>query len=111
MPRTTTRPPEPRTPFGPKAFVLLVSYTAPLDRVDALLDAHRTWLDARFAEGTFLVSGPQVPRVGGTILATAASRRQVDDLVASDPLVSGGVATCRVVEFIPNRGPWAASTP
>ena len=62
MPGTSTPPPGPRSPFGPRAFVLLVSYTGPLERVDQLLDAHRTWLDGHFADGTFLVSGPQAPR-------------------------------------------------
>ncbi len=109
MSRTNTHSSGPRSPFGPRAFVLLVTYTAPLPCVDALLDPHRTWLDGHFADGTFLVSGPQVPRVGGTILATAASRQQIDDLVATDPLVRGGAAVYRVVEFIPTRGPYAAA--
>lgn len=109
MSSTTTHPSTPRSPFGPRAFVLLVTYTAPLARVDALLGAHRTWLDEHFAEGTFLVSGPQVPRVGGTILATAESRRHIDDLVATDPLVRGGAAAYRVVEFTPTRGPYATA--
>lgn len=109
MSRINTHPAELRSPFGPRAFVLLVTYNAPLPRVDALLDEHRTWLDGHFADGTFLVSGPQVPRVGGTILATAASRRNIEELVATDPLVRGGAATYRVVEFTPTRGPYAAS--
>lgn len=104
-----THPSARRGPFRPRAFILLVTYTAPLTRVDALLDSHRTWLDGHFAEGRFLVSGPQVPRVGGTILATAESRRQIDDLVATDPLVLGGAASYTVVEFIPTRGPYASS--
>ena len=109
MPRTTTRPPGLRPPLGPRAFVLLVTYTAPLPRVDALLDDHRTWLDGHFAHGTFLVSGPQVPRVGGAILATAPSRRRIEDIVATDPLVLAGVASYHVVEFAPTRGPYAAT--
>jgi uncharacterized protein YciI len=98
-----------RSPFGTRSFVLLISYTAPLPRVDELLDEHRTWLDTYFAEGTFLVSGPQVPRVGGTILATAESRQHVDGVVATDPFVRAGIATYQVIEFTPTRGPYAAS--
>lgn len=111
MSRVTTPPSGLRSPFGPRAFVLLVTYTAPLPHVDALLDSHRSWLDRHFAEGTFLVSGPQVPRIGGAILATAESRGQIDDLVESDPLVRAGSASYQVVEFTPNRGPYASTGP
>jgi uncharacterized protein YciI len=108
MSRTTARPSE-RSLFGTRSFVLLITYTAPLPRIDALLDEHRAWLDKHFADGTFLVSGPQVPRVGGTILATAESRRQVEDVVSTDPFVRAGVAAYRVIEFTPTRGSYAAS--
>lgn len=109
MPHTTAEQTEQRSPFGERSFVLLITYSAPLPRIDALLGEHRTWLDSHFADGTFLVSGPQVPRVGGTILATAETRRQVEDLVSTDPFVLAGIASYRIVEFTPNRGPYAAS--
>lgn len=105
----TTEPAEPRSPFGARSFVLLVTYVAPLPRIDALLDEHRIWLDKHFADGTFLVSGPQVPRVGGTILATAQSRRRIEELISTDPLTRTGCASYQVVEFTPTRGPYAAS--
>lgn len=94
--------------FPERAFVLLVEYVAPLERIDELLDVHRAWLDVHFTAGTFLVSGPRVPRVGGAILATAPSRGHVEDAVASDPLVQAGVAVYGIVEFTPTRGPYAA---
>jgi uncharacterized protein YciI len=109
MPHTSTQPPRSPSPFGARAFVLLVTYTTPLSRVDALLDPHRTWLDVHFADGTFLVSGPQVPRVGGAILATAPSRGRIEDIVATDPLVLAGAASYHVVEFTPTRGPYATT--
>lgn len=102
-----TRPHDERNLFRERAFVLLVEYTAPLSRVDDLLDEHRAWLDRHFADGTFLVSGPRVPRVGGTILATASSREHVEGLVGTDPLARAGVASYEIVEFAPNRGPYA----
>lgn len=96
-----------QTLFGERAFVLLVEYTAPLARIDELLEEHRAWLDVHFADGTFLVSGPRVPRVGGTILASARSRVRVEEVVAADPLVRAGVASYEVLEFTPTRGPYA----
>jgi uncharacterized protein YciI len=105
---STARPSQ-RSPFGTRSFVLLITYTAPLPRIDALLDEHRAWLDKHFADGTFVVSGPQVPRVGGTILATAESRRRVEDVVSTDPFVRAGIAAYHVIEFTPTRGPYASS--
>lgn len=90
------------------AFILLLTYATPVSRVDDLLDAHRAWLDEHFADGTFLVSGPQVPRTGGAILATGTSRAQIEAIVSTDPLAVAGAATYEVVEFAPTRGPLAA---
>ncbi len=109
MSHASTLPPGSPSPFGARAFVLLDTYTAPLSGVDALLVTHRAWLDGHFADGTFLVSGPQVPRVGGTILATAPSPGRIEDIVATDPLVLAGAASYQVVEFAPTRGPYAAT--
>lgn len=99
--------PESTELFSGTAFVLLVEYLAPLTRIDQLLGEHRAWLDAHFADGTFLVSGPQVPRVGGAILATGTSRDDLERRIASDPLVQSGAARYEVVEFSPTRGPYA----
>ncbi|MCR6491108.1 YciI family protein [Cellulomonas sp. P24] len=93
--------------FAARAFVLLLTYVAPTSRIDELLTVHRDWLDEHFADGTFLVSGPQVPRTGGAILASSASRAQIEDLVSTDPLVREGAATYEVIEFLPTRGPHA----
>ncbi|KQX64395.1 YciI family protein [Angustibacter sp. Root456] len=93
--------------FAGQAFVLLVEYTAPLERIDELLDAHRAWLDSHFADGTFLVSGPRVPREGGTILATGESRSQLEQVICHDPFVQAGAARYQIVEFTPTRGPYA----
>lgn len=105
--QTAPRP----VPFGARTFILLVTYTVPLSQIDELLEDHRAWLDQHFADGVFLVSGPQVPRVGGAILATGSSRHHVEDLVAADPLVLAGAASYQIVEFTPTRGPYAASLP
>lgn len=104
---TPTTEPDRRTPFRRRTFVLLVTYAVPLNRIDELLDDHRSWLDEQFAAGTFLVSGPQVPRTGGAIIATAESREHLEALVESDPLVRSGSASYEIVEFTPTRGPYA----
>ncbi|MBN0048613.1 hypothetical protein JS756_31895 [Streptomyces actuosus] len=84
-------------------FVLELNYTAPLDAVDALLDAHVAWLDGHYTRGTFLASGRKEPREGGIVLAVAESRAQVEELTAGDPFVVAGVCTYRITEFIATR--------
>jgi uncharacterized protein YciI len=80
-------------------FVLLLTYTKPLDEVDALMRPHMAWLHENYAAGHFIVSGRQVPRTGGVILARGDDREEIEVLAAGDPFVVGGVATCQVIQF------------
>jgi uncharacterized protein YciI len=80
-------------------FLLELTYTAGLDRIDAAMKAHMRWLNANYAAGRFLVSGRKIPRDGGVIIAKAASRAEAEKIASEDPFVSQGLATVRVVEF------------
>ena len=80
-------------------FVLLLNYIRPLEEVDALMREHVAWLNEHYAAGRFVVSGRQVPRTGGVIVARGDDRDEIERLAASDPFVSGGVATCEVIQF------------
>ena len=80
-------------------FVLLLTYTKPLEEVDALMRDHMAWLNEHYEAGRFLVSGRQVPRSGGVILARGDDRAEIEALAAGDPFVTGGVATCEVIQF------------
>jgi uncharacterized protein YciI len=80
-------------------FVLLLRYVRPVEEVDALMRAHMAWLNEHYAAGRFVVSGRQVPRTGGVILARGDDREEIERIAADDPFVSGGVATCEVIQF------------
>ncbi len=80
-------------------FVLLLSYLKPLPEVDALMREHLAWLDEHYRAGRFVVSGRQIPRTGGVIVARGDDREEVEALAAGDPFVSGGVASCEVIQF------------
>lgn len=80
-------------------FILELTYTADLAKIDAAMKAHMRWLNAQYASGHFLVSGRKIPRDGGIILTTGESREAVETLAAEDPFVSQGLATVRVIEF------------
>ncbi|MFE7190443.1 YciI family protein [Kitasatospora sp. NPDC057541] len=81
-------------------FVLELTYTAPLDRIDALLPAHVEWLGRHYEAGAFLASGRKVPRDGGIILAVGEDRAAVEALVSTDPFAVEGLVEYRVTEFL-----------
>jgi uncharacterized protein YciI len=80
-------------------FVLLLTYVNALDEVDALMRDHVAWLNEHYDAGRFLVSGRQIPRTGGVIVAHGDDREEMEAIAASDPFVAGGVATCAVIQF------------
>lgn len=82
-------------------FLVLLTYTQPLDAVDALLPAHREFLQRMYADGVFLLSGRKEPRDGGVILATAESLPELETMLAQDPFRIHGVASYQVIRFTP----------
>ncbi|MFJ4906872.1 YciI family protein [Streptomyces sp. NPDC093249] len=80
-------------------FVLELTYTAPVERVDVFLDAHVAWLDEQYAAGVFVASGRKNPRDGGIILAAGVDRARIEEIAAGDPFSVGGVCAYRITEF------------
>jgi uncharacterized protein YciI len=80
-------------------FVIELTYTAPLTQIDASMPAHMKFLKKYYASGNFVVSGRQVPRSGGIILAIGDSREQIENIAREDPFCARGLADVRVVEF------------
>jgi uncharacterized protein YciI len=74
-------------------------YKVPLAKIDAHMREHVTFLKKYYASGHFLVSGRKIPRDGGIILASAASRQQIEAIVEEDPFHARGLADFRVIEF------------
>jgi uncharacterized protein YciI len=81
-------------------FVLELTYTAPLERVEGLMADHVAWLRGHYDSGTFLASGRKVPRDGGVILAVGHDASSVRELVKTDPFTVAGVCEYRVTEFV-----------
>ena len=84
-------------------YIVSLTYTASLDRIDDALPAHRTWLDAQFAAGNFVAAGPKVPRDGGVILASNMERARLDTLLATDPFAEQDLAAYAITEFKATR--------
>ncbi|WP_211841722.1 YciI family protein [Rudaeicoccus suwonensis] len=84
-------------------FVILIDYTASLDRIDAALPDHNAWLDEQYAARVFVASGPKTPRTGGVILTGDHPAEVIRAIVARDPFATAGLASHTVVEFQPIR--------
>jgi uncharacterized protein YciI len=80
-------------------FLVLLTYEKPLAEIDRRMRAHVAFLEQGYRAGMFLVSGRQVPRSGGVILAMAPSREDLATVMARDPFVSEGLARFEIVEF------------
>jgi uncharacterized protein YciI len=80
-------------------FAFYSVYLQPIEVVDNYLGAHRAFLKTLYAKGITICSGPQVPRTGGFILMTAASKEEAQAIMNNDPYVINGVAEYSVIEF------------
>jgi uncharacterized protein YciI len=82
-------------------FVVLITYTAPVERINELIPPHKAWMTEQYAAGTFLASGAQTPRTGAVILARGGDRKSLEVLLTQDPIAQAGLADYQVVEFAP----------
>jgi uncharacterized protein YciI len=80
-------------------FVVELTYTAPLARIDAAMAAHMAFLRKYYQSGHLLMSGRKIPRDGGIILAAGGSREEIEAIMREDPFCARGLATARVVQF------------
>ncbi|WP_027182849.1 YciI family protein [Desulfovibrio inopinatus] len=80
-------------------FLISLTYTHPLEEVDALLAAHSAFLQKHYDAKKFLFSGRKIPRSGGLIVCKADSREEVEAIIAQDPFQD--VAAYEIIEFSP----------
>lgn len=90
----------PVIPSGQNLFVVDLEYIVPLAKIDTEIDAHVAFLEANYAAGRFIVSGPKVPRIGGVIIATAKSREVLEAELEADPFKQKNLARYTVTEFL-----------
>ncbi|KAA2264016.1 hypothetical protein F0L68_08465 [Solihabitans fulvus] len=80
-------------------YIVLITYTKPLDEIDYALPDHVEWLKRQYDAGYFLASGRRQPRVGGVIIARPMARGKLDALLATDPFAVQHLADYEVIEF------------
>ncbi|MDE5591835.1 MAG: YciI family protein [Helicobacter sp.] len=82
-------------------FLMLVTYTQPIEVIDEILADHREFLKQGYKEGKLLVSGPQEPREGGVIIGCFKDKQEAIDFSKKDPFSLKNAATYQIFEFNP----------
>ena len=85
----------------PKHFIIEIIYRAPIERIEQTVDKHREFLQAGYDKGVILFSGPQVPKIGGIIVARAESMEKLADFFNDDPYQQEELAHYQFIEFVP----------
>jgi uncharacterized protein YciI len=81
--------------------LVLLSYRAPAETIDALRPAHVEWLKQALADGTLLIAGRQTPATGGVLLVRG-TLQEARAWAATDPFATQGAADYSFVEFTPS---------
>jgi uncharacterized protein YciI len=85
-------------------YLMISTYTVPLEEVDKQRDAHLAFLDAKQAAGVVVEAGRQDPPTGGVVILNVASEAEAFAVMADDPYVTAKVGEYRAVGFNPMRG-------
>ena len=86
-----------------KHFVVEIIYKAPIHKIEEVLSRHREFLDEGYKKGMLLMSGPQVPRIGGIVIARAESMEALAEYFSNDPYLTEGLAHYQYIEFNPAK--------
>lgn len=84
-------------------YVVLTTYTAPLEEIDYVLPDHAEWLSKQYEAGYFLASGRCVERAGDVIITGPMPRTRLNVILATDPFVLHRLVRYEVVEFHAGR--------
>lgn len=81
-------------------FIVTITYTQPIEAIEARTAEHREWLDQHVASGLVIATGPMVPRTGGVlVVASRGTKQDLEDLLKDDPFHVHGLADYVVIEF------------
>lgn len=84
-----------------KHFLVEITYTADLSKIDEVLSDHRAFLQTGYDKGMILCSGPMNPRTGGVLITRAESDIDIKEFLSHDPYNINNLVEYRVVEFNP----------
>ena len=83
--------------------IITIKYIKPLEVINALVAEHRKFLDDCYKKSQLICSGPQIPRVGGVLIANVASVDEAREITRNDPFSINGAAEYQFIEFSPTK--------
>lgn len=84
-------------------FIINITYTEKLEKIDTLLTKHIDFLNQQYETGNFILSGKKTPRTGGIIVSRVSNRKELEEIIEKDPFFSNNVANYELIEFIPSK--------
>jgi len=84
-------------------FLILLTYTYGIEKIEEHLTEHLAFLGKYYACNKFICSGAQNPRTGGVILCKAESKKEVERIILEDPFNIHNAATYEIIEFNPSK--------
>jgi len=84
-------------------FIVSITYTSPLEKIDTFISEHVDYLDNQYCKGHFLLSGRKEPRTGGVIIATVDNREALNKILAQDPFHKENLASYEIIEVVPTK--------
>lgn len=83
-------------------FIINLTYTVALKKVDTYLEEHIVYLKEQYAKGNFIMSGKKNPRTGGIILSNLKDREKLLNILGEDPFKKNNLAEYEIIEFEPS---------
>lgn len=82
-------------------YLILLQYIRPVAAIEHFMEQHRAFLDKFYKSGQFILAGRRKPKSGGLIICKASSRKEVEAIIAEDPLDKFQLALYEIIEFEP----------
>lgn len=82
-------------------FIIILTFSKPVEEVDRHLAAHKAWIKQGFDDGVFVLAGGRRPRTGGALLAIGDDRASIEARIELDPFVQNGVVTTQILQVVP----------
>lgn len=94
-------------------YLVLRRPVKPREQWSVTLDQHLAWMKRQHEAGTILFSGPSSDRKYGIYVIKAPSKKEAEDIAATDPYTAAGLCAFDVIEWevhqILGVGPFTAA--
>lgn len=82
-------------------FIILLTYIAPIEKIEKELNNHIIYLKEQYSLGYFIASGRKVPRTGGIIISNIKDINQLNQILEKDTFKRNKLVEYNITEFIP----------